>query len=193
MRRRYAYGLALVFAVGLVGCQSTGPAAARYTTLAERDTRAAQRSNDRGLKAIEAADFVAAERHFREALAADVFYPAAHNNLGLVLLHGGKVYESAWEFQYAAKLQPKSAEPRHNLGTLMEHVGRLEDAEQCYTEALALDPENIEIMGHLARVYIKSQRRDATVRELLQKLATRADRGAWDQWAREWLMRLSDE
>jgi len=192
MRRWCAYGLAWGWLAGLVGCTSAGSAATSYSTLAQRDTQAAQRCNQRGLQAITDQDYAKAERLFRQALAADVFYPAAHNNLGLAMLQQGRIYESAWEFQYAAKLMPKSAEPRHNLGTLLERVGRLDEAEECYREALELEPDNEEIMGHLARVYIKAERRDQTVRKLLTKLATRADRGEWDRWAREWLIRIEE-
>jgi len=187
--------LALGLAVGPVGCALTGPASNPYATLQQhqaRDTYAAQHHNDKGLEAIQKQDYTAAEAAFRAALEADVFYPAAHNNLGLALLEQGRIYESAWEFQYAAKLMPKSAQPRHNLGTLMERVGHLDEAEKFYSEALSIEPENVEIMGHLARVYLKADRRDETVRELLRKLALRADRGTWDRWARQWLIRLEE-
>jgi len=190
MRRWCAYSLVLMLSLGGTGCRSAGASGGGYATFQERDLRAAQRFNDEGLRAVERGDFAEAERLFRAALAADVYYPAAHNNLGITLLEQNRIYESAWEFQYAAKLMPKSAEPRFNLATLLERVGNHEGAEESYREALALEPENIEVMGHLARVYIKTGRRDQTTRDLLTKLATRADRGSWDRWAREWLMRL---
>lgn len=195
MRNVCAYCLALGLAVGLVGCALTGPTANPYVTLQQRqarDTFTAQQLNDQGLAAIEKQDYAAAEAAFRSALEADVFYPAAHNNLGLALLEQGRIYESAWEFQYAAKLMPKSAQPRHNLGTLMERVGHLDEAEKFYSEALSIEPENVEIMGHLARVYLKADRRDETVRELLRKVAMRADHGSWDRWARQWLIKLDE-
>jgi Flp pilus assembly protein TadD len=160
-----------------------------------RNTMRAQELNEQGLHQIERGEYDAAEEAFRSALESDLFYPPAHNNLGLVLLHKGQVYDAAWEFQFAAKLLPHSVEPRHNLGNVMEQVGRYPLAEQYYQEALEIDPSNIEVMGHLARVYIKSGKKGEDVMFLLRELALRGDGEDWQVWARLQLATLgrSDE
>ena len=191
MRTKFVHAAAAVAVALLCGCSTRGPGQLSYQTLSERrsrDGQLAQERNRQGLEAIEKGEFDKAEKLFREALEADLFYPSAHNNLGLALLKRQRWYEAAWEFEYAAKLMPKSVEPRHNLGALMERAGRLDRAEQCYEEALAISPDDIEVMGHLARVYVKTQRRPERLRELLKELAYRSDANGWDVWARRKLM-----
>jgi Flp pilus assembly protein TadD len=156
----------------------------------------AQHLNQKGLTCIEEGEYETAESTFREALEADLFCPAAHNNLGVALLQSdepGALYAAAWEFQFAAKLAAHSAEPRHNLGIVMERANRLADAEDCYREALEIDPHNVEVMCHLARVYVKTDKRDASLRDLLRELAYRSDDEDWNTWARQWLIRLGND
>lgn len=178
------------------GCaSSTSPSA--YESFSDRRYRnslRAQELNEQGLSCVRAGDYAKAEEYFRKALEADLFYAPAHNNLGLTLLQAQppKPYESAWEFQYAAKLTPHSAEPRNNLGLVFEHVGRLEDAEKWYAEALEIEPQNIEVMGHLARVYVKANKKSAKLKDLLAELAYRGE-GGWDQWATEQLLKAERE
>ncbi len=185
----------LVLVAAVNGCNAHRYATSPYLTSPEprtRNTVLAQQFNDDGLKHIEAGELDEAQALFRQALDADLLYPAAHNNLGLVLLRQGKMYESAWEFSYAAKLMPHSAEPRHNLGTLMEKMGRFDEAETQYEAALAIDDSNVEVMGHLARVYVKQDRRDEKAISLLRKLAFQSDVGDWNRWARMWLVKLKE-
>ena len=51
----------------------------------------------------------------REALAADIFHGPAHNNLGVIFLERGELYEAAHEFEWARKLMPGHPDPRINL------------------------------------------------------------------------------
>ncbi|MBN1513545.1 MAG: tetratricopeptide repeat protein [Phycisphaerae bacterium] len=150
----------------------------------------AQRCNARGLQHVEQQEYPEAEEAFRAALEADLFYPAAHNNLGLVLLQQKRFYDAAWEFQFAMKLAPRSAEPRSNLGLVMEHVGRLDEAEGYYKDALSIEPENVAVMGHLARVYVKTQKQPAELETLLKDLALRSEGEDWQVWARQQLLKL---
>jgi Flp pilus assembly protein TadD len=55
-----------------------------------------------------------AERLLREALTADVYHGPAHNNLGVVYLKQGELYEAAHEFEWARKLMPGHPDPRMN-------------------------------------------------------------------------------
>lgn len=195
MRGIYAPITILVLVAAVNGCNAHRYATSPYLTSPEprtRNTVLAQQLNDDALKHIEAGELDEAQALFRKALDADLLYPAAHNNLGLVLLRQGKMYESAWEFSYAAKLMPHSAEPRHNLGSLMEKMGRFEEAEGHYEAALAIDDGNVEVIGHLARVYVKQDRRDERVISLLKKLAFQSDVGDWNRWARMWLVKLEE-
>lgn len=186
-------GLAVCLVV-LCGCRSGLPPP-RYETLAKqrpRDTARAQRLNAEGLEHIANEDYAAAERAFRAALEADLLYPAAHNNICVCLLHDQRWYEAAWECQFGAKLAPQAVEPRANLALIYEHVGQLDKAEDLCRQALEIDPHSIEVMGHLARVQVKANKKDETLRELLQELAFRGDGSDWDVWARRQLVMWRD-
>ena len=178
----------------LAGCRS-GSSQHPYSTAftpPRRDTHTAQRRNAEGLQQIEKGDYKKAEESFRAALDADLFYASAHNNLGLVLLKKSP-YEAAWEFQFSAKLLPNAAEPRNNLGLVFEHVGNLDGAIAEYKKALKIDPNNVQVMGHLARAYVKSGEKSDDLRKLLKRLAFQNPGGTWDQWARRQLLTLGAE
>ena len=188
--------LLLIGGALVVGGCSPGRLHRPYSTALntpQRDTYAAQRLNQEGLGYIEAGDFEAAETSFRQALDHDLFYASAHNNLGLLLLDRGEAYAASWEFTFAAKLLPHAVEPRNNLGLVMEKVAHLDDAIAHYKEALDLDPGNVEVMGHLARTYIKARQKPQELRNLLKTLAFQNPGGTWDQWARRRLLALGRE
>ncbi len=156
--------LLLVFSVfsllGLGGCLSAQPTEQYHTirTLSPGNAEAAQLANERGLQFATEKDYVQAEEAFREALRNDVGYAAAHNNLGLVLLEKKKFYESALEFKFASKLNPKATEPILNLGRLYESIGWHEAAIKQYERAIELDPNIVEASGRLAKLYQNNQK-----------------------------------
>jgi Flp pilus assembly protein TadD len=176
------------------GCRSAGPTAGSdYVTIAEdprRDTQAARLRNARAARLIEEGKLDEAEKHLRAALAADLFFGPAHNNLGTVYFRQEKHYLAAWEFQYAAKLMPNKAEPRSNLGLVFEAVGRLDEAADWYEKAIALEPENVQIAGNLARAYVRLNRKDDRTRQLLKDIALKDTRPRWRAWAQERLLAI---
>jgi Flp pilus assembly protein TadD len=185
--------LAVAMAGGCGGRQARPP---EYQTLAEdpnRDTEAARRENARAAALLEEGRLDEAERALKDALAADLFFGPAHNNLGVVYRRQEKFYLAAWEFQYAAKLMPHAPEPRNNLGLVYEAVGRLQEAEGWYDKAIALQPDNPELVGNLARLRLRSGRTDAQTRRLLEDLALKDTRPDWAAWARERLALMGQE
>lgn len=158
-----------------------------------RDTYAAQRLNGRGIQALQEDNAEEAERLFREALEQDMFCASAHNNLGLLLLRSNKPYEAAWEFQFAARLLPYAVEPRNNLGLVMERVGQLDEAIAHYENALQIDADNVEVMGHLARAYVKTGKKSDDLRTFLKKIAFQNPGHSWDQWARRQMLAMDSE
>ena len=127
-----------------------------------------------------------AERAFRDALSYDPGYPAAHNNLGLILLEKRRFYEAAIEFSLAKKLAPRAVEPRLNLARLYQSVGWDKPALAECEAALALDPENPEVLGQIALLSLRSGVGDARVQTWLELLA-RDDDEAWRTWAQKHL------
>lgn len=154
-----------------------------------RDPYAAARLNEQGLALVERDDCAQAEERFRQALSADPFCGPAHNNLGVALLKLGRVYDAGWSFQYACKLMPKAAAPRANLGLLFEQCGRYDEAERELTAALADSPQDVEIMGHLARVHVRRGKHTSDTNSWLQAVASQDDDPAWRSWARLQLTR----
>jgi len=183
---------ATVLVLVVAGC---GPAAPRpeqdYKTVAsDRDTEAARQHNLLAVEWIQKGNLGAAEGELKAALAADMLFGPAHNNLGTIYFRQRKYYLSAWEFQYAAKLMSDKAEPRNNLGLVFETVGRFEDAAKAYEEALQVEPQATEPAANLARLYVRTGRADERTRQLLTDVVMKDPRPAWAQWARERLAQM---
>jgi Tfp pilus assembly protein PilF len=176
------------------GCQkSTLENKGEYNTVAKdprRDTEQARKHNAAGVGFLKQQLDSQAETEFKDALAADLFFGPAHNNLGTLYYRQEKYYLAAWEFQFAAKLMPNRAQPRNNLGLVFEAVGRLDDAAKWYDEALALEPESIESAGNLARIYVRRNRKDEKTRQLLQEVVMKDSRPEWIAWAKDHLFLL---
>ena len=159
-----------------------------YATVAadpRRETEVARERNAEAVALMKQENWAGAEKTLKSALAADVFFGPAHNNLGTVYYHQKKFYLAAWEFQYAAKLMPNHPEPRNNLGLVFEAVGRLDEAAKWYDEALAIEPDNTQVLGNLARTLLLAGHKDDRTRQLLSDLILKDTRPDWVAWARE--------
>ncbi len=171
-----------------LGCQLQQPERSKgYETLMNapnRDTDTARQYNSDAVRLLKNDRIEEAENELKAALAADLFFGPAHNNLGIVYFKQKKLYLAAWEFQYAAKLMPNQPKPQNNLGMIFEAIGRLDEAAKCYDKALALKPEAVEIIANLARVYVRTDRKDEETRQLLSKIVIKDTRPEWVAWAR---------
>jgi len=195
---KLACWLWLVVACASAGCLDSNagqPSAAPYHTVRIeplRDTEAAKQGNQEGLKHLAENDLTAAAQAFQRALAADVEFGPAHNNLGKVYYRQKKWHEAAWEFEYACKLLPKYAEPRNNLGMVLDATGDLTGAIDQYREAISL-ADNVQYNGNLASALIRRGDRTEEVRQLLQQLAAKDPRPEWQNWARRQLATFTDK
>lgn len=169
----------LLFASGCAARQ-VGPYAPRGDR--ERDTRRADEYNRR------AADLMndrpeEAERLLLEALSVDIFHGPAHNNLGVVYLRRGRLYEAAGEFEWARKLMPGHPDPRVNLAITLERAGRTEDAMASYRAALEVLPGDIGALQGLTRIELMNGRTTAETRDRLGIISIRGESEAWRNWA----------
>ncbi len=191
-------GLGLAAAILCAGCwnppSSTTPARSYHTVAAEplRDTEAAKRHDDAGLRFLANGQLDRAVEAFSRALAADVEYGPAHNNLGKVYYRKKDSYKAAWEFEYAGKLLPKHAEPRNNLGMVLEDAGELDRAVDLYRQAIGLDGGCIEYRANLVRALIRRGDRTPEVRSLLEQVLKQDSRPEWRAWARQQQSRLGE-
>jgi Tfp pilus assembly protein PilF len=186
----------LLFTVAF-GCSTARPPtdpATEYHTLGKdprRDTDRARSLNDGAADAIRQGNYAEGEKRLRAALAADVLFGPAHNNLGKVYFAQKKLYVAAWEFTYAAKLMKHQPEPRNNLGLVFEASCKFDEAVAEYTAARKLESDNPEFLGNEVRARLRRGDHDAQVRELLDQLISVDTRPAWIEWARDRLTLLN--
>lgn len=177
-----------------VGCAS-GPHGP-YDAATERP-RDPERARILTLRAADLADSRPqdAESLLREALAADIYHGPAHNNLGVLYLRRGMLYEAAGEFEWARRLMPGHPDPRLNLGLTLESAGRLEPAMAEYEAAIEAQPGYLPAVQAKARLIVRSGPRVGdreAVRAALDEIALRGETQAWRDWARLQLATMAD-
>ena len=172
-----------VLVLALLGaCKSPGtgpygspPAAKRQTAEAERLTQEAA--------AIVDTDPQRAQTLLREALGHDLFFGPAHNNLGVIHLKRGELYEAAGEFEWARKLMPGHPDPRVNLALTLERAGQSQEALTTYSAALEVYPEYLPAIQGLASLTLRTGRRDDRLHGWLEAIAMRCKDATWRKWA----------
>ena len=176
-------------ALGVVPCRSAGSGPYETHGENERNTVRAQ-----GLNA-EAADLIASEpdeaaKLLRAALTADIFFGPAHNNLGVLHLNAGRLYEAAEEFEWARKLMPGHPDPRMNLALTLEQAGKTDQAIQTYKTALEVWPGHIGTVQALAKLEVTSGKRSSELEGWLDQIAIQGETERWREWARSTQARL---
>jgi tetratricopeptide (TPR) repeat protein len=133
-----------------------------------------------------------AETLLRQALDADLFHGPAHNNLGVLLLDRGELYEAAVEFEWARKLMPGHPDPRLNLAMTLERAGRINDALEEYRSALEAYPGHIQSVQAMTRCRLRHRPGDlGTDPQLeadLREIGFRGESAEWREWARGQLL-----
>jgi Tfp pilus assembly protein PilF len=170
------------------GCASWNAPGQKYQTIIadpHHDGQTAKARTHQAAKAWEKNHCDKAEQLLQEALAADVNYGPAHNNLGLLYFQQGRYYLAAWEFQYAMETMSDRPEPFNNLGMVFEKVERREAALEHYQMARDRDSANSQYLGNFIRVLLKEDDKDAAAPELLRDLLLIETRPEWRCWAEE--------
>jgi Flp pilus assembly protein TadD len=175
--------IALLLALGALGCRTASPTAYTPPSEERRDTARAEALTREAADLI-ASDPARAEALLRDALAADIFHGPAHNNLGVVFLERGELYEAAHEFEWARKLMPGHPDPRVNLALVMEEAGRTEDARGAYESALEVWPHHIAAIQGLAMLAVRAGESEPRLAEWLERIAVEGEDAGWREWAR---------
>ena len=183
-RARTVVLAATLLACMAAGCRTAQEAGGPYSppTEATRDTANADRLVQEATAAL-AEDAAEAEKLLRAALAADLFHGPAHNNLGVLLLGQGKLYEAAQEFEWARKLMPGHPDPRVNLALTLEAAGRDQEAFDSFETALEVYPGHLPAMMGAATVALRTRIEDERLEGWLREIALRAEEPAWREWA----------
>jgi Flp pilus assembly protein TadD len=96
---------------------------------------------DAGETHLHAGEYAAAERAFRDAVAAVPDSPLAHSKLGVALAQQGHLDQAITEFSRAVALHPGYAPAYSNLGNAYRQKGMTAEAVAAYERAVALDPD----------------------------------------------------
>jgi len=175
--------LVIVF---LSACSSLSVDAYKPAANANRDTIKAQLLSRHAAEIMYTAKDEA-ESLLIEALTADAFFGPAHNNLGVLYLSQGKLYEAATEFEWARKLMPGHPDPRMNLALTLEQAGQLDEANQAYQTALEVYPGHIPTEQALARLFISRGEKPDQLSGLLKNISVRGESTRWRDWAKKCL------
>jgi len=180
---KHAALLAMTLLLG--ACRNQPAPDGPYQPVSE-NLRSALLAEERNLEAADLiyTDPAEAERLLREALTADIYYGPAHNNLGVLYLEQGKLFEAANEFEWARKLMPGAPDPRMNLALTLEVAGKLEEAVGEYETALGASPEHVPTMQAMAKLLLQRDRNDVRLPDLFNGIAMRGDTEDWRNWAR---------
>ncbi|MCA9272799.1 MAG: tetratricopeptide repeat protein [Phycisphaerales bacterium] len=155
-----------------------------------RDTAKAQELNQKAADLIQT-DPEKAEHLLHEALTHDLHFGPAHNNLGVIFLAKGNLYEASSEFEWARKLMPGHPDPRINLAIALERGGQIEDAIATYEAVLETRPDLDAAMIGLASTQLRHRQTDDRTAQLLGKIARDGKDPAIRQWALDQQARLT--
>lgn len=168
----------------LAGCGSGGRSSSPYTPLgeADRNTVEAERLTREAAEIMEK-NPAKAEKLLREALGKDLYYGPAHNNLGVLFLARGDLFQAAGEFEWSRKLLPGHPDPRINLALTLERAGRVDEAMRNYAAAVEVYPDHIGAMQGLVRLQVRHDRADDRTAAMLSEIALRGETPEWRAWA----------
>ncbi len=177
--------ISIIVLACLTACSSSQKSSSPYATPSaeSRDPRKADQLNARAADLLQTKP-LEAERILREALAADLYHGPAHNNLGVLYLGQGKLYEAASEFEWARRLLPGHPDPRINLGAVYERAGRNDEALASYESALEVYPEHLQAMESLVKLQLRVSKTDELTGRRLSEIALRGETEQWREWAR---------
>jgi tetratricopeptide (TPR) repeat protein len=184
----------------VAGCVSTSRTAYAPLSESKRNPLEAQRLTQQAAALIDS-DRGEAEALLREALVADLYHGPAHNNLGIIHLERGELYEAANEFEWARKLMPGHPDPRLNLAITLEKAGRTDEALKAYQTTLDVYPGYIPAIEAITRLMVRQgttldgdEHSNDSWKELetsLKEIALRGSTEKWRTWAAERLAKAS--
>jgi tetratricopeptide (TPR) repeat protein len=140
--------------------------------------------------AVLTSDPAQAEALLRVALDLDLYNGVAHNNLGVLFLHAGKLYESAQEFEWARKLLPGHPDPRLNLAIAMQRADKPNEALEAARSALEVQPGHLAAMQAIAIIQVQAGLVDEKTTGLLASIVERCPEAEWRDWATEAKLRI---
>lgn len=193
---RFIFAFAIA-ASALLGCDSTpkkqGPAVAgrervspETITVAFELAGDAQNDEERGREDEAIAKYRAALQRYRE-------FPAAWNNLGVLLMEQGRYLEAGECFAAAADLAPLDPRPSYNLGLTWDRAGYLEEALRHYNKSLDRDPRYLPALRGSVRTERYLARGDRQTIERIRAALLLEQDPDWRDWFDLQVLRLETE
>jgi tetratricopeptide (TPR) repeat protein len=108
-----------------------------------------------GLTWRQSARYANAETLWQETVADNPGCPTAYYNLGVVLVHQGRMDEAIAQFQQALQLKPDDAKAHNNLGSALLQKGALDEAIAHYRTALQSWPAYAEAHDNLGSALLQ--------------------------------------
>ncbi len=99
----------------------------------------------------------------------------AYCNLGLALLHAGRVREAIDRYEQALQIDPDWAVTHNDLGNALRRVGRVDEAVSQYEQALRLDPDLAAAHYDLAATLKQAGRLDEAIRHYQEAVRINPD------------------
>lgn len=156
----------------------------------QRNIPQGERLYKEAMLAFDAEDFEQAELLLHQTLNADLYHGPAHNNLGVLYLEAGKLYEAAMEFTWARKLMPGHPDPRVNLAAVLDAGGQQGDAIEAARAALEVQPRYIPAIQTIALIQVRDRDVSKETLAFLSDIRYRGESQEWREWATEWLSKL---
>lgn len=110
-----------------------------------------------------AGTFRDAESSFRDVLLKNPASPTAHNNLGNVLHHQGKLDQAILEYRRSIELDPSYQLGRYNLGAMLVQNGDPNSAMPLLEQVLQSDPNNPKAYYSLGTALEQTSRPDEAI------------------------------
>jgi tetratricopeptide (TPR) repeat protein len=156
------------FAAGLAGCASQESArSAATTTIQINEAERIDRARSLAERAARAETPEEGIDLYRRAVTVWRDFPAAWNNLGVLLLDDGQYLDAAEAFVNASERAATDPRPLYNLGLAWERTRHLREAAEHYQSALDRDPRYLPALRGL--IYAQD-RLGKTTEDTLERL-----------------------
>lgn len=196
MHRRHRslfFPAVLITLAGLAGCKSPGEKVRSETEALSSDEA---RRLSRGVKLAEQAyrekDPIESFEKYRASVEAYSEFPAAWNNLGVLLMEQDNHLSAAEAFATAADLSPTDPRPLYNLGLCWDRRNYPEDARRYYLRALERDANFLPALRGAIRAesLLNIESRD-TLNLIERALAVESEE-QWQKWMKLQRIRIEN-
>ncbi|MBL0922729.1 MAG: tetratricopeptide repeat protein [Phycisphaerales bacterium] len=130
---------------------------------------------------------------YRAALSSYREFPAAWNNLGVVLMDQGRFLEAGECFAAASDLAPFDPRPTYNLGLTWDRAGYMDEALRYYNRALERDARYLPALRGSIRTERLMGAGDAKTLERLKAALLLEQDPRWREWLELQRLRLEAE